>query len=256
MIQDISEYDKTVSFTTYDAYIIRTYDGTEPDKKYHQWRDACILANKPFIHYCFYDWFYPAQDQVTKALKVASDKRYAFDVEKWLDYEYPKRTNLLSGMKELHDTYLSLTGNISMFYFNVDCLAYLKPIPDWLLACPLWIADWRGNKVPYFAPFDHYTVWQVQGNPDLNEFNPLVNFEEFFGTAPPIPPPTGKTQMRVLSDTLNYRSQPNLNGRVLGQLHKGDVVEVLDAGGNDVWIKHSLGWSAYKYQGYKYLEPI
>jgi GH25 family lysozyme M1 (1,4-beta-N-acetylmuramidase) len=185
IIQDVSEYDTSVSFTAHDGYIIRTYDGTEPDKKVHQWRDACAAAGKPFIYYAFYDWFYPAPDQVEKALAVASDKRYAFDVERWLNYQYPKRANLLAGMKQLCDTYKTATGKTAIFYFNVECLLYLKPIPDWLLACPLWIADWRGNPKPYIAPFADYAMWQQSEDPDLSVLNPNLKLDEFFEVKPP-----------------------------------------------------------------------
>jgi len=45
-------------------------------------------------------------------------------------------------------------------------------------------------------------------------------------------------------------------GRLTGELHKGEMVEGEELGGDDVWVKHSRGWSCVERKGYRYMEVM
>lgn len=57
----------------------------------------------------------------------------------------------------------------------------------------------------------------------------------------PADPPDGKEpavlRMRVNVDVLNIRSGPGTNYPDVGDLHKGDLVDVLDVAGSNAWVK-------------------
>jgi hypothetical protein len=73
----------------------------------------------------------------------------------------------------------------------------------------------------------------------------------YFGTEPivipppppPAPPPTPTTlQMEVIVDTLNIRDKPSKSeGADIGDLHMGDIVNVLDIDGTAAWIEFEPG---------------
>lgn len=208
--RDISKYDRVVDFNEFDFYIIRAYSGVAVDPKYHTWTEACSRPNFP---YAFYDFRYRAAPQAIdfwEIVKGDCPPVLAFDVEEWgkvpFKHSFPPRLNLLAGLKELVDQLSQLTGMLPMSYMNPAAIKYLMPIPDWLLACPLWIAHWEYkptllNKLmfwkkpkpaavatfPSYAPWNKWTVHQTQGEPDLNWFNGTKGelIEWLYGPPPP-----------------------------------------------------------------------
>jgi hypothetical protein len=206
--RDLSKYDlkpyasglDVIDCSPYDFVIPRCYDGTRPDPKYTVNREAAKSANKPWWPYAFYDFRYAAIPQVNAIWDIINgDQGWSslmFDVEEWryknligqwVDVKFPPRANLLIGMQQLHDTYIAKAGKKPKFYMNPAAIHYLKPIPSWLLACEIHVADWRLNPLPDFEPWSKWTLWQYRGDPDLSWFN--GTFAEFSQWLfPPIPP--------------------------------------------------------------------
>jgi hypothetical protein len=56
---------------------------------------------------------------------------------------------------------------------------------------------------------------------------------------------------------LNVRDRPSTDGAVVGRLSKGDMIEILDLQGRDVWLEFELGkWAAFANRGFVYMETI
>jgi len=70
---------------------------------------------------------------------------------------------------------------------------------------------------------------------------------KYFGTEPivipPEEPPLEPTtlQMEVVCDTLNVRDGPSANAQDIGDLHRGDVVNVINIFGANAWIEFEPG---------------
>jgi GH25 family lysozyme M1 (1,4-beta-N-acetylmuramidase) len=207
--RDLSKYDlkpyasglDVIDCSPYDFVIPRCYDGTHPDPKYAVNRDAAKNAGRPWWPYSFYDFRYPAVPQVNAIWEIIKGdpgrSSLMFDVEEWryknllgqwVDVKFPPRANLLIGMQQLHDTYITKAGKKPKWYMNPAAIHYLKPIPPGLLDCEIHVADWRLNPLPDFEPWPKWTLWQWQGDPDLNWFNGTYDeFNAWLGQIPPVP---------------------------------------------------------------------
>lgn len=194
-IRDVSKYDDLlVDYGSYDAGIVRVYDGTDPDPMFTTHRDGFIKAGKPWWPYMFYDWFYWARPQVNATLKLLGSNRgvlpIMFDVERWLEYYYPPRLNLLAGMHDLYAEYKLQTGLLPQYYMNGECIQYLSPLPSWLTDCPLHVADWRVRPAPFIGGWSEARFWQYQEDPDLSRFMRTdAEFQALINPTPPAPPP-------------------------------------------------------------------
>jgi len=196
--RDLSKYDlkpyasglDVIDCSPYDFVIPRCYDGTHPDPKYAINRDAAEDAGKPWWPYAFYDFRYPAIPQVNAVWEIIKGdpgrSSLMFDVEEWqyknvagelITIKFPPRANLLKGMEQLYNTYVIKAGKKPKWYMNPAAIHYLKPIPSWLLACELHVADWRLNPLPDFEPWSKWCLWQWRGDPDLNYYN--GTYDEF-----------------------------------------------------------------------------
>jgi GH25 family lysozyme M1 (1,4-beta-N-acetylmuramidase) len=218
--RDLSKYDlkpyasglDVIDCSSYDFVIPRCYDGTHPDPKYTVNRDAAKNAGKPWWPYSFYDFRYPAVPQANAVWNIIKDEQgnssLMYDVEEW-DYKnllgvtvhvkFPPRANLLIGMQQLRDIYNGSSGKNPKFYMNPAAIHYLKPIPPWLLACEIHVADWRLNPLPDFEPWPKWTLWQYDGDPDLNLFNgTYAEFGAWLGQSPPSPAPTVEQRVAML----------------------------------------------------------
>lgn len=70
----------------------------------------------------------------------------------------------------------------------------------------------------------------------------------YFGTSPiivpdptPIHPEPTTLQMEVTVDTLNMRDGPSASSNDIGDLHKGDILNVIDIAGTAAWIEFEEG---------------
>lgn len=73
---------------------------------------------------------------------------------------FPKRENMLLAVQKFLVKLESLCGRKPIFYSNPNMIYYLlKPIPEWLLEYPLWIAHYGVNK-PLIGQWSKWTFWQ------------------------------------------------------------------------------------------------
>ena len=73
----------------------------------------------------------------------------------------------------------------------------------------------------------------------------------------PPPEPIAPWRLRVVIPKLNVRSGPGRTYKDLGDLHAGDMIEVLALAGKDVWVEFEPGkWAAFSLDDDEpYLEP-
>jgi hypothetical protein len=104
-----------------------------------------------------------------------------------------------------------------------------------------------------------WTAWQfaLMPRPGFGELDCDIITEEgaakYFGTDPivppdpepepePIPVPVPSSfQMEVICEALNIRSGPGGNYKDLGDLHKGDILNVINVFGSPLWIEYEPG---------------
>jgi len=52
------------------------------------------------------------------------------------------------------------------------------------------------------------------------------------------------------------RKAPATSAQEVDHLSKGDLVELEDLGGADVWVRHARGWTCVEKDGYRYMEVV
>ena len=129
----------------------------------------------------------------------------------------------------------------------------------------LWIASY--TREPYLPrEWTQWQFWQytakgrvagISGRTvDLNWFNgqesDLVAYAYGRSPEPERRRPLGRA--RVLVRKLNVRRGPGRQYEDLGDLHEGDVIDVLTLGGQDVWVEFEPGkWAAFALGGQTYM---
>lgn len=153
--------------------------------------------------------------------------------------------------------------------------------PAWSKDYALWLAQYPYDPTPPptlpedidptaipggWAQTD-WLIWQwtargvlggISSRVDLDAFNgtkeEFLNWASGAVTPPPVP---SATRVRVLVPVLNIRSGPGTQYQDLGDLHAGDILDVLDLGGSDVWVQFEPGrWSAFKVANSKFMEVV
>lgn len=277
LIRDLSKYDlppyrfTEINYALYDALIIRAFDGTHPDSKFTLHRDAAIQAGRPWWPYMFYDFRYPVAQQVPNTLallgNLTGNGPLMIDVEEWGGYNFPPRTQLLANMKTMYEQYVAVTGLMPLWYFNVAALQYMKPIPEWMLSCPINIAAWGWDNPPV-DPWIHWTFHQYVADPDLNEFYGTADMFAGWLIAPPAaPPPPAPVPFasvyKVLVDNMAVRSEPSTaggNSTVVKRLAAGAIIgppfDCHIEAKNRVWFHIADGWLAAIHDGKQYLTKV
>lgn len=257
-IVDVSSWDEPIQYGDYEGVIPRCYNGTAPDSKFIMHRDGAKAAGKPWWAYSFYNFLKPASPQAIAVANILiPDKGNLppyWDVEEWRYWDgtqwiwnrYPGRTILLDGMKALYDTYKSITSLSTGFYMNPATIHYLKPIPDWLLGCALWLAHW-GVINPDYEPWLHYTFHQYEGEPDHSHYfgtdSEYWNYVQ--NISPPLPPPPFDLPAVFYPNGIygyvNIRKEPNPSSNiyVIGQAYNNKpwkpLGKVIGTDGKEYW---------------------
>lgn len=131
----------------------------------------------------------------------------------------------------------------------------------------LWVATY-GDK-PMLPPgWTDWKFWQYSSNgkvpgssasTDVNWFQGSYNDLVAYAGTTPTPPSDVFVGLRARVNVavLNVRTGPNTSFKKIGTLQTGDVVNILNLGGSDVWIEHAPGrWSACFYGSEKYIELL
>lgn len=240
LIRDLSIYDiGYIPYGEYDGLVIRCYNGSEKDSKFETHKSGAIIVGKPWWAYAFYNFLYDPAPQVTAVMNILHDEPGAlpvyWDVEEWGGHKYPPREQLLDNLKVLFNGVVNATGKMPGYYMNPATIHYLKPVPSWLLGCPLWVAHW-GVNVPDFGPWARWTFHQYSGEPDYSSFNGSeAEYQAYVGggTTPIILPDV----VRVTAGVLNVRDAPG--GNIVGRVRSGTLLGVSgighDANGDKWW---------------------
>jgi len=145
---------------------------------------------------------------------------------------------LLAFMAELSQR----IGRQPLIYSRNSFLVNQAGDPDWPTGTNFWIARYAlkiGDLSPKIKP--NVVMWQftdrlklpglplLDGNYWLRSQEELNQLAEGGSAPPPLnPPPEPEVKSgRVLVSALNVRDQPSSLGKVVGALHKGDVVPIL-----------------------------
>ena len=133
-------------------------------------------------------------------------------------------------------------GRQPMVYSRSSFLVNQAGNPDWPAGTLFWIARYA-NKIGDLAPKIKPNVWMWQFTDRLKLPGlPLMDGNYWLrsqaeldqlakgGSAQPMPIPAPAPEVRsgrVLASALNVRDQPSSQGRVVGTLHRGEVVPIL-----------------------------
>jgi len=217
-----------------------------------------------------YHYFQPSLDPLAQAdhfIDVAG-KRYHRYI---LDVEAPEHVmNVTQKLKAFLERVENLTSRRPIIYTSAGYWnEFIHPKPAWVKEYELIVAHYTNQRTPLLpSGWDTWRIWQFsdywyfpgcERNADGDWFNgTLEECREWFGNAVectlPEPPKKERLKMHSLFDSLHIRLAPHTRARITGKLSKGEVVEVEQFGGNDVWVRHSRGWTVVERGGYRYME--
>ncbi|RLC78560.1 MAG: glycoside hydrolase [Chloroflexi bacterium] len=137
--------------------------------------------------------------------------------------------------------------------------------PEWA-ECDLWVAHYGVSTPTLPTGWSEWKFWQhsekgqvpgIAAATDLNQFN--GSYDDLLACAnaepEPEPQPSAGLRARVTASRLNVRSGPGVNYSDVGDLHAGDVVNVVSLDGKDVWVEFEPGkWVALVFHGTRYME--
>ncbi len=237
------------------------------DPQFSANRQGCRQAGIAHAPYHFYQ---PTLDPLAQAehfIDIAgkSYPRYIVDVEV-PDRQEHITQKLLAFLQRLEQ----LTGLKPAIYTSPGFWdEFIQPHPLWAGNYELIVAHYTLAHQPTLPTgWSSWRIWQFsddwflrgcQAQADADWFN--GSYEEcqaWFGNPAqhPAQPPLPGLKLRSLFDALHIRQEPNLQGRILGQLELGEEVQVEQLGGDDVWVRHARGWSAVERHGYRYMEVV
>jgi lysozyme len=130
----------------------------------------------------------------------------------------------------------------------------------------LWVANY-GVEVPSLPRgWDDWMIWQyseegqipgIAGPALLDWFNGSYDeLVDYAGGEPVVDEmPLAGLKARVAVEKLNLRSGPGMNYGDVGDLHEGDLVNVVTLSGEDIWIQVEPGkWAPFRWRGKRYME--
>jgi lysozyme len=231
---------------------------------------AAGLAHAP------YHYFQPALDPIAQAehfIKIAGKgyPRYIVDVEAPEPQE--NITQKLHAFLQRVEQLTSIKPAIytSAGYWN----DFIHPKPDWAMQYDLIVAHYTTAHQPMLPNgWTSWRIWQFSDNWNFTGCIEQANSDWFNGSlqeckvwfgngTEPETPTTEQGEFKLpslifrsLFDELHIRQSPNMQARVTGKLEKGELVEVEELGGFDVWVRHVQGWTAVERGGYRYMEVV
>jgi len=137
--------------------------------------------------------------------------------------------------------------------------------PEWS-AYDLWVANYGISTPSLPAGWSEWKLWQhsdkgrvpgIAATTNLNHFAKSYNDLLAYINAEPEDeaPPSVGLRARTIASRLNVRNGPGVNYSDIGDLHEGNVVNVVSLDGNDVWVEFEPGkWAAFAFRGKRYME--
>jgi GH25 family lysozyme M1 (1,4-beta-N-acetylmuramidase) len=178
-------------------------------------------------------WFYDARTYVSnQCLKYWNAiKDEGLEIPPVMDFETYSvksiptqnwsRSFFLSLIKEFLETMDDYYGDYTIFYTNPGWLYYLAPLPDWLIAHPLWLAYYGAEKDINLYGHTGWKIWQ-DGTPaiglEVGVESKEIDRNWFNGTREQLEQWLGITQTMIDPLDLTVMSQKDLRwaGEKLG----------------------------------------
>ena len=211
--------------------------------------------------YHFFDYRVSALEQAKYFVELLrgdpGELAPVLDVERHPQWPLPTREALLREIQTFLEYVEAQIGKRPIFYANPAMLYYiLKPVPDWLVQYPLWIAHYDVPEPNMIAPWPRWTFWQwtAKGDGlyygveskglDMNWFNgSSAELRSFAGLEPGVEPDPVEAPeiLQVTATQLNIRLAPGLDGRDIGDLSRRQLVR--RAPGIEDVSKGGITWS-------------
>ncbi len=211
----------------------------------------------------------PAEVQMARFYEVLDDR--ISDIPLVLDVERSDGANQDEISRCVRDCLREIEGRearkpivyTARWYWN----RYVLSSPEWQ-TYDLWVASYTPDPLlpkdwTSWRFWQHSNSGEVSGSgsrsTDLNWF--AGTYEDLLAYAgkeqQPPPEPIAPWRMRVVIPKLNVRSGPGRTYKDLGDLHEGDMIEVLALAGKDAWVEFEPGrWAAFSLDDDEpYLEP-
>ena len=237
------------------------------DNTFKHNKEGCETYGIPHAPYHYYQVEQEPVAQASWFISQAGDqfKRYILDIE--------DQTSLIPNLGASLLLFLNrcqqLTGVKPAIYTSAGFWnEFVMPKPEWAHEYDLLVAHYTIERTPILPiGWSHYVIWQYSDNfwfPGCSSYADgdwfIGNLEQaraWFGNYREVDPPVyNATRLRSHFDQLHIRKAPKISSTEVGHLSKGEIVDVEELGGADVWVKHARGWSAVERNDYRYMEVI
>ena len=211
-------------------------------------------------------------------------------------YQEQMRLPAVVDVEEFAETPIIAAENVKKIIYQLQAFGFkvmiytrqtiwdfgIAPDPLWS-TIDLWAARWTSDPLssPWgdgrykFRGWNTWKFWQKEANRngraaefgfppypigdndvDISYYNGTKeDFEREYGAI--VQPPPQLVKYEVLIDGLNVRSEPQIiAGNSIGNRKIGDIITILEYGGNNFWVKDDKGWSAVNYNGNSYMKRI
>ena len=270
---DVSGWEGNVDWSLARSMIGFAYfkctEGTSGiDRSFAANKKGCEDAGIPHAPYHYFHPNLDAELQAQHFVSHAGDhfKRYILDVEKAPVVKQQLQSHIIKFLDRVQSlTQVKCAIYTSAGYWNAWCNT---PYPTWCKKYDLIVAHYTIDNHPMLPiGWTNWLLWQFTDHfwfpgcaetADGNWFEGDLNAcRSWFGNYKEIDPPVyNNTRVRSLFPDLHIRHLPSTLLREVGHLSRGEIVELSDLGGKDIWIKHNRGWTCVEHDGYRYMEVI
>jgi lysozyme len=139
--------------------------------------------------YHFYNYTQPPEAQADYFINLLKNDwgelPPALDLEERSQWAWPGAAAVKTGVQTFLQRVEAACGRKPLFYTNPNMILYMiPPIPEWLKAYPLWIANYTSGS-PLIAPWSTWTFWQYSQTGDGYAYgmeSPNLDLDYFNGT--------------------------------------------------------------------------
>ena len=265
---DVSHWESRVDWATAAptlgfAYYKATEGTTFIDDQFANNKAGCDAVGLPHAPY---HYLVPDRDMEEQAWHFIATVGYGYN-RYIADCEAPGLTAVK--IKSFLDRCEGITRIRPAIYTSPGYWNSLSPRPTWSNQYDLIVAHYTGARNPTKPA--GWTTWRIWQNTDYfffpgcaevadgNWFNGTMDqcrswFGNYHQVTPPVP--SEGVKYRVLVGQLNVRSGPSTDNAIIGSLRLGDIVDLLETSGEDVWLRHATGWSAVKIDDVRFMEVV
>lgn len=272
--QGAVDFAKLKSKVSY-AYIRAGYGNDFIDPRCDEYRAGCTAVGLPYGLYWYAkpgkDFKKHAQNFWIKWHEAPGDLPPCFDLEETGGL---LKTALDGWLQKMYNEFNQLAGigaAEEMTYTSPGWCDRALGQVGWLKWTKLWVAHWTTASEPalpkeWAVPGMTWENWQwsaVGKGSDYGATSRYIDLDrgKFELPQPPTPPGGDELKMQVTADVLNVRDGPGTTYADVGDLHAGDVVDLLNVGGTGAWVQIKGGqydgkWICVQLSSSRYCEPV